>query len=90
MTDLPVIERTSNSLPEVDASIIWLHGLGADGGDFAPIVLQLGLPASYAVRFVFPSAPSIAVTTNQGMVMPAWNTRYIPWHARCLNRKSSG
>lgn len=72
MTDLPVIERTSNSLTEVNASIIWLHGLGADGGDFAPIVSQLGLPTAYAVRFVFPSAPSIAVTINQGMVMPAW------------------
>ena len=72
MTDLPVIERVSNNLAEVNASIIWLHGLGADGGDFAPIVSQLGLPAAYAVRFVFPSAPSIAVTINQGMVMPAW------------------
>ena len=72
MTDLPVIERTSNSLAEVNASIIWLHGLGADGNDFAPIVPQLGLPAAYAVRFVFPSAPSIPVTINQGMVMPAW------------------
>lgn len=72
MTDLPVIERTSNSLAEVNASIIWLHGLGADGGDFAPIVSQLGLPAAYAVRFVFPSAPAIAVTINQGMAMPAW------------------
>ena len=72
MTDLPVIERVSNNLAEVNASIIWLHGLGADGGDFAPIVSQLGLPAAYAVRFVFPSAPSITVTINQGMVMPAW------------------
>ena len=72
MTDLPVIERVSNDSAEVNASIIWLHGLGADGGDFAPIVPQLGLPAAYAVRFVFPSAPSIAVTINQGMVMPAW------------------
>ena len=83
MTDLPVIERTSNSLPEVDASIIWLHGLGADGSDFAPIVSQLGLPASYAVRFVFPSAPSIAVTINQGMVMPAWFDILELGGARC-------
>ena len=72
MTDLPVIERVSNNSAEVNASIIWLHGLGADGGDFVPIVPQLGLPASYAVHFVFPSAPSIPVTINQGMVMPAW------------------
>ena len=72
MTDLPVIERVSNHSAEVNASIIWLHGLGADGNDFAPIVPQLALPAAYAVRFVFPSAPSIPVTINQGMVMPAW------------------
>ena len=72
MTDLPLIERVSNNLAEVNASIIWLHGLGADGNDFAPIVPQLGLPAAYAVRFLFPSAPSIPVTINQGMVMPAW------------------
>lgn len=72
MTDLPAIERLSNNSAEVNASIIWLHGLGADGGDFAPIVPQLGLPAAYAVRFVFPSAPSIPVTINQGMVMPSW------------------
>ena len=72
MTDIPVIERISNNSAEVNASIIWLHGLGADGSDFEPIVPQLGLPAAYAVRFVFPSAPSIAVTINRGMVMPAW------------------
>ncbi len=72
MTDLPAIERTSNNSAEVNASIIWLHGLGADGNDFAPIVSELGLPAAYAVRFVFPSAPSIPVTINRGMVMPAW------------------
>ena len=69
---LPVIERTSSPSAEVNASIIWLHGLGADGSDFVPIVPQLGLPETYAVRFVFPSAPSIPVTVNQGMVMPAW------------------
>ena len=69
---LPVIERTSSPSAEVNASIIWLHGLGADGSDFVPIVPQLRLPETYAVRFVFPSAPSISVTINQGMVMPAW------------------
>lgn len=72
MTDLPVIERVSNNSTKVNASIIWLHGLGADGNDFAPIVPELGLPAAYAVRFVFPSAPSVPVTINRGMVMPAW------------------
>ena len=72
MTDLHVLERVSNNSAEVNASIIWLHGLGADGNDFAPIVPELDLPAAYAVRFVFPSAPSIPVTINRGMVMPAW------------------
>ncbi len=85
MTDLPVIERVSNHSAEVNASIIWLHGLGADGGDFAPIVPQLGLPAAYAVRFVFPSAPSIPVTINMGMVMPAWYDIMELGDARCID-----
>ncbi len=54
------------------ASIIWLHGLGADGNDFVPIVPELGLEPELGVRFVFPHAPAIPVTVNQGMVMPAW------------------
>jgi len=54
------------------ASVIWLHGLGADGHDFAPIVDELGLPAGHGVRFVFPHAPRRAVTINGGMAMPAW------------------
>ena len=54
------------------ASVIWLHGLGADGHDFAPIVPQLQLPNKPAVRFVFPHAPRRAVTINQGFVMRAW------------------
>lgn len=51
------------------ASVIWLHGLGADGHDFEPLVPHLRLPY---VRFVFPNAPAIAVTINNGFVMPAW------------------
>jgi phospholipase/carboxylesterase len=54
----------------VDLSIIWLHGLGADGHDFAPIVDELGLTAP--VRFVFPHAPLRSVTINAGMRMRAW------------------
>lgn len=54
------------------ASVIWLHGLGADGHDFEPIVPELRLPAELAIRFIFPHAPSIPVTINGGMVMPAW------------------
>jgi phospholipase/carboxylesterase len=55
-----------------DAAVIWLHGLGADGSDFVPIIPELRLPASMAVRFVFPNAPSIPITINGGYVMPAW------------------
>ncbi len=54
------------------ASVIWLHGLGADGHDFVPIVPELRLPASLAVRFVFPHAPMRPVTINNGMRMRAW------------------
>lgn len=57
--------------PNPSASVIWLHGLGADGNDFAPIVPELRLPGR-AIRFVFPNAPQIPVTINGGMVMPAW------------------
>jgi phospholipase/carboxylesterase len=56
----------------VRSTVIWLHGLGADGNDFAPIVPELGLPAALGVRFVLPHAESIPVTINGGMVMPAW------------------
>ena len=55
-----------------DAAVIWLHGLGADGHDFVPIVPELGLPADLAVRFVFPHAPVRSVTINNGMEMRAW------------------
>ncbi|MDZ7748212.1 MAG: alpha/beta fold hydrolase [Halofilum sp. (in: g-proteobacteria)] len=53
-------------------SVIWLHGLGADGHDFEPIVAELRLPADHGVRFVFPHAPRRAVTVNAGMEMRAW------------------
>jgi len=56
----------------VDASVIWLHGLGASGHDFVPIVPELQLPDSMGVRFIFPHAPSIPITINGGMVMPGW------------------
>jgi len=58
--------------PNPTASVIWLHGLGADGNDFVPIVPELELPASLRVRFVFPHAPVRAVTINNGMRMRAW------------------
>ena len=55
-----------------DAAVIWLHGLGADGFDFVPIVEELRLPPTMAVRFVFPHARPRPVTINGGFVMRAW------------------
>ena len=62
---------TIETQPDPDTSVIWLHGLGADGNDFAPIVPELGL-GNAKIRFIFPHAPSIPVTINNGYVMPAW------------------
>jgi phospholipase/carboxylesterase len=58
--------------PSPGAAVIWLHGLGADGHDFEPIVPELGISAAPAVRFVFPHAPRQPVTINGGAVMRAW------------------
>lgn len=58
--------------PNPTAAVIWLHGLGADGSDFASIVPQLNLKACAPIRFIFPHAPSIPVSINNGYVMPAW------------------
>jgi phospholipase/carboxylesterase len=69
MTDSPLEIETA---PQATASVIWLHGLGADGYDFEGIVPMLGLPSSAAVRFVFPHAPVQPVTVNGGMHMRAW------------------
>lgn len=54
------------------AAVIWMHGLGADGHDFEPIVPELDLPRALAIRFVFPHAPMRPVTVNGGAVMRAW------------------
>lgn len=67
--DTPIELETS---PNPSAAVIWLHGLGADGTDFAGIVPELALPRSAAVRFVFPHAPMRPVTINGGYVMRAW------------------
>lgn len=61
-----------NTSPVAEYSVIWMHGLGADGHDFEPIVPYLGLPADLAVRFVFPHAMRRPITINGGMVMRAW------------------
>ena len=55
-----------------DAAVIWLHGLGADGHDFVPIVEELRLPSTMAVRFIFPHARPRPVTINNGFVLRAW------------------
>ena len=58
--------------PRPTAAVVWLHGLGADGYDFEPIVPELELPATPAVRFVFPHAPMRPITANGGVVMRGW------------------
>lgn len=56
----------------VSRTIIWLHGLGADGSDFVPIANELHLPANLGVRFLFPNAPIIPITINSGYEMRGW------------------
>jgi phospholipase/carboxylesterase len=67
---LPRVEIESS--PNPTAAVIWLHGLGADGNDFAGLVPELDLSGCQAIRFVFPHAPAMPVTINGGYVMPAW------------------
>jgi phospholipase/carboxylesterase len=67
---LETIELETGPAPQ--AAVIWLHGLGADGHDFEPVVPELRLPASKPVRFIFPNAPQRPVTINMGMRMRAW------------------
>ena len=70
MQDLQYIQIETGESPT--AAVIWLHGLGASGHDFEPVVPELGLPEDTAVRFIFPHAPNLPVTINGGMSMPAW------------------
>lgn len=67
---LETIEIETGTSPT--AAVIWLHGLGADGHDFEPVVPELRLPQRLPIRFVFPHAPIRPVTLNQGMRMRAW------------------
>ncbi|MFZ8201141.1 alpha/beta hydrolase [Alteromonas portus] len=67
---LPCVEINPSTTP--DACVIWLHGLGDSGHGFAPIVPELKLPESMAVKFLFPHAPERPVTINGGMRMRAW------------------
>lgn len=70
MTEISLRESATSATPSV--AVIWLHGLGADGSDFVPIVPELGLPPATGVRFIFPDAPYRPVTCNGGYVMRAW------------------
>lgn len=70
MADEPLVIETGVHKPDV--CVIWLHGLGADGHDFEPIVPELRLDPGLNIRFVFPHAPMMPVTINQGFVMRAW------------------
>jgi len=67
---LEYIQKDTGPAPRF--AVIWLHGLGADGHDFEPIVPELRLPDTAPVRFIFPHAPTQPVTINGGMVMRAW------------------
>ena len=69
--------------PDTDAraSVIWLHGLGADCYVFVPVVEALQLPADNAIRFIFPQAPTRPVTINGGFPMPCW-CRSTPYNCR--------
>lgn len=75
---MPSIDQDALSFIEINPKtpakrcVIWLHGLGADGSDFVPIVPELRLPEALAIRFVFPHAPVMPITINQGYEMPAW------------------
>jgi phospholipase/carboxylesterase len=78
---LPAIEIETAANP--DAAVIWLHGLGDDGHGWSEVVRSLALPRSLAVRFLFPHAPVLPVTINNGMAMPAWyDIREADFNAR--------
>ena len=70
MQVLPHLELVTGAEPA--GTVIWMHGLGADGWDFVPIVRELPLPEDLALRFIFPHAPVQPVTINNGMEMRAW------------------
>lgn len=66
------LSSTASQTGKVDAAVVWLHGLGADGHDFEPIVPVLQQCNQLAIRFVFPHAPVQPVTINNGVRMRAW------------------
>ena len=68
--NIPYVELVTGDDPA--GTVIWMHGLGADGWDFVPIVRELPLPEDFALRFIFPHAPVRPVTINNGVEMRAW------------------
>lgn len=76
LTTLECIEIETGSNPQ--RAVIWLHGLGADGNDFAPVVPEFRLDNFPAIRFIFPHAPVQPVTINNGMAMRAWYDIFTP------------
>ncbi|MBB3211597.1 phospholipase/carboxylesterase [Herbaspirillum sp. Sphag1AN] len=74
----PLATIEIETAPNPTAAVIWLHGLGADGNDFVPIVRELDLTVAPAIRFVFPTADTRPVTVNGGYVMRAWYDIFAP------------
>ena len=67
-----ILHSSADASMPAEAAVIWLHGLGADGNDFVPIVAKLELPATFNIRFIFPHAPVRPITINQGYPMRGW------------------
>lgn len=70
MSYLPCVEKEPEQ--QANAAVVWLHGLGADGNDFVPVIPHLAPSEGTHIRYIFPHAPRIPVTVNGGMQMPAW------------------
>jgi phospholipase/carboxylesterase len=87
MNAIPLETIQLDTGPDPRVSIIWLHGLGADGNDFVPIVHELDLTGCPAIRFIFPHAPMMPVTINNGYVMRAW---YDILGVDLVNREDEG
>ncbi|HTQ99705.1 MAG TPA: hypothetical protein VMH83_06935 [Candidatus Acidoferrum sp.] len=86
MTDyLPAVEIEPAT--PANASVIWLHGLGADGHDFEPVAKAMHFPPPLAIRWILPHAPELPVTVNGGYVMPAWYDILRFGEERSLNRE---
>ena len=91
MTHVPLLECIEiETGPNPTHAVVWLHGLGADGNDFAPIVPELRLPPGRSIRFVFPHAPVQPVTINGGMAMRSWYDILEPNLMRMEDDRATG